>query len=49
MGPHIDIVVLVFLNNTLGILIRVERVHENERHVDFMKLVQMFDLPHGEV
>jgi hypothetical protein len=46
MDAHVDIVVLVFLNNTLGILIRVERVHENERDIDLMMLVQMFDLSH---
>lgn len=41
--------VLVFLNDTLGVLIGVERVHENERDIDLVSLIQVFDLSHGEV
>jgi hypothetical protein len=41
--------VLVFLDNALGILIGVERVHENEGYVHFVRLIQMLDLPNGEV
>ena len=49
MDSHIDIVVLIFLNNTLGILICVERVHEDERDIDLVNLIQVFDLSHGEI
>lgn len=46
---HVDVVVLVFLNDALGIVVRVERVHENERDIDLVHLIQMLDLPHGEI
>jgi hypothetical protein len=49
MGPHVDIVVLVFLNYALGVLICVERVHENEWDIDLVSLIQVFDLSHGEI
>lgn len=41
--------VLVLLNDALGILVGVERVHEDEGYVDFVLLVQVFDLSDGEV
>ena len=46
---HVDVVVLVFLDNALGIVVRVERVHENEGHIDLVDLVEMLDLSHGEI
>lgn len=37
----LDIVVGVFLNDALSIIVGIEGVHENERNVDFIGLIQM--------
>ena len=41
--------ILVFLDDALGVVVGVERVHENEGHIDLVHLIQVLDLAHGEV
>lgn len=45
----VDVVALIFLNDVLCILVGVERVHEDERHVDVIGAVEIFDLAHREI
>ena len=40
-GDNIDVVVGVFLDDALSIFVGVEGVHEDERHVDVVRLVQV--------
>jgi len=40
-SEDIDIVVLVFLDNSRGVLVGVERVHEDERDVDVVLRVEV--------
>ena len=40
-GKDLDIVVLVFLNDTCGVFVRVERIHEDEGDVDVVSRVEV--------
>lgn len=40
-GEDLDIVVGVFLDDALGVLVRIERVHQNERNVDLVFLIEV--------
>ncbi len=44
-----DVVVRVLLDDTLSIVIRVERIHKNEWHGDFVHLIKVLDLSDGKV
>lgn len=48
-GDDVDVVALVLLDDGLGVLVGVERVHENEGNVDIVGAVQVLDLTHGQV
>lgn len=48
-GLDVDLVALVFLDDGLGVLVGVERVHENEGHVDVVLSVEVLDLSHRQV
>lgn len=39
----------VFLNDILGVIVCVERVHENERDIDIIGAVEVLDLSDGQV
>ena len=45
----LHVVVGVFLDNARRVVVRVERVHQDERHVDVVRAVQVLDLAHGQV
>jgi len=45
----IDIVALVFLDDVLGVIIRVEGVHKNEWDVDIICAVEVFDLSDRQI
>ena len=45
----IDLTVVVLAQNLLCVVLRVERVHEHERDVDFVRFVQVFDLLNGQI
>jgi hypothetical protein len=40
-GEDLDVVVGILLDDALGVLVGVERVHENERHVDLVFLIEV--------
>lgn len=40
-GVDLDPVVCVFLQDLLGVLVRVERVHENQRDIRVVRLIQV--------
>ena len=46
---NIDLAVVVFTENFLGIILGVEGVHENQWDVDIVGFVQMLDLLHGQI
>lgn len=48
-SDDVDVVALVLLDNGLGVLIGVEGVHEDERHVDVEATVEVLNLAHGEI
>jgi hypothetical protein len=48
-GQNGNVVVLVFLNNAGSVVVRVERVHEDEGHVDPVLRVEVLDLAHRQV
>jgi hypothetical protein len=48
-GKDVDVVSLVLLDNGGGVVICVERVHEDERDVDVVGAVKILDLSHGKV
>lgn len=48
-GEDIDVVALVLLNDGSGVVVCVERVHEDERDVDVVCAVEVLDLSHGKV
>ena len=48
-GRDSDLLVGVFLDNTQGIFMSVERGHEDERYIDFVGRVEVFDLTHSEI
>jgi len=43
-GEDVDVVVLVLLDNSRRVLVGVERVHEDERHVDVVLGVEVLGL-----
>jgi hypothetical protein len=40
-GQDVDVVVLVFLDNSSSVIIGVERVHEDERDIDTVSRVEV--------
>ena len=48
-GDDVDVVALVFLDDGLGVLVGVERVHEDKGDVDIVGAVQVLNLAHREV
>lgn len=48
-GKDIDVVALVLLDDGSGVVVCVERVHENEGDVDIVCAVEILDLSHGKV
>lgn len=48
-GEDIDVVSLVFLDDGRGIVVGVERVHEDEGDIDIVGSVEEFNLSHGQV
>lgn len=48
-GEDVDVVALVLLDDGRGIVVGVERVHQDERHVRVISAVQVLDLSHGKV
>ena len=46
---NIDLAVVVFTENFLGIILSVEGVHEDEWDVDVVGFVQMLDLLHSQI
>jgi hypothetical protein len=48
-GQDIDVVSLVFLDDVLGVIVRVEGVHENEGNIDVVCAVEVFNLSDGEI
>jgi len=48
-GEDVDVVVLVFLDDSGSVLVGVERVHEDEWDVDTVGLVEVLNLPNGQV
>ena len=41
--------VLIFLDDTLRVVVGVERVHENEGHIDLVHFIQVLDLAHRKI
>ena len=41
--------VRIFLDDAKGIIMRVERSHEDEGDIDAARCVQMLNLPHGQI
>ena len=48
-GCDPDLLVSVFLNDAKGILVSIERGHEDERDIDAAGHVEMLDLANGKV
>lgn len=48
-GENVDVVTLIFLDDSCSILIGVETVHQNEGHVDIVGSVEVFDLADGKI
>ena len=48
-GDDVDVVALVLLDDGLGVLVGVERVHQNEGHVDVVGTVQVLNLTNGQI
>lgn len=48
-GHDLDVVVGILLNDTSGIIVRIERVHEDERNVDLVFGVEVLDLSNTEI
>ena len=48
-GDDVDVVALVLLDDGLGVLVGVERVHEDKGNVDIVGAVQVLDLAHRQV
>lgn len=48
-GLDVDLVSLVLLDDGLGVLVGVERVHEDEGHVHVVLSVKVLDLSHGKI
>lgn len=48
-GHDIDVVALVLLDDGLGVGVGVERVHQDERHVNVVGAVEVLDLADGEI
>lgn len=48
-GEDINLVALVLLDDVLGILVGVERVHQNEWHVNAIDAVEVLNLAHGKI
>lgn len=45
----VDVVTFIFLDDILGVLVGIERVHEDERHVHIVGAVEIFDLSYREI
>lgn len=48
-GRDAELLVSILFDDTKGILVSIERSHENERHVNMIGGVEMFDLPDSEI
>lgn len=48
-GEDIHVMALVLLDDGGGVVVGVERVHQDERHVDVVGAVEELDLSHGKV
>jgi len=48
-GQDVDVVTLVLLDDVCGVLVGVERVHQNEGDVDIVGAVEVLDLADGQV
>jgi hypothetical protein len=48
-GHDINVVALVFLDDVLSVVIRVEGVHENERDVDIVGAIEVLNLSDGQI
>ena len=49
-GEDLDVMVCVLLNDALRVLVRVERIHEDERYIDavhFVKVLRRWRLVYG--
>lgn len=48
-GGNAQLLVRILLDDAEGVVVCVERRHEDERHIDLVGRVQVLDLTHGEV
>lgn len=48
-GQDVDVVTLVLLDDGSGIIVGVERVHQDEGNIDVVGAVQELNLSHGEI
>ena len=48
-GEDVDVVALVLLDDGCGVVVGVERVHENKRNVDIVGAVEVFNLADRQV
>ena len=48
-GEDVNVVALVLLDDVAGIFVGVERIHQDEGHIDIVCAVEIFDLADGQV